>query len=57
LSENRIRTPAYDKAADDNASHRALHKVGIRPIIQNRRLWREQTERMTPGHDGNSNIV
>jgi len=57
LPENRIQTLAYDKAADDNASHRALHKVGIRPIIQNRCLWKEQTERMLPGHDGNSNIV
>ena len=48
---------AYDKAADDNESHRVLHKAKIRPVIQNRRLWKDQTEQMLPGHDGNSNIV
>ncbi len=57
LPEGRIATLAYDKAADDNESHRLLHKAGIRPVIQNRRLWKEQTERMLPGHDGRSNIV
>jgi DDE family transposase/transposase-like protein DUF772 len=57
LPEGRIRTLAYDKAADDNESHRVLHEAKIRPIIQNRRLWKEQTEQMLPGHDGNSNIV
>ena len=34
-----------------------LHKAGIRPVIQNRRLWKDQTEQMLPGHDGTSNIV
>ena len=38
-------------------SHRLLNKAGIRPLIQNRRLWKEQTEQMLPGHDGTSNIV
>jgi hypothetical protein len=47
----------YDKAADDNESHRVLNQAGIRPVIQNRRLWKDQTEQMLPGHDGNSNIV
>ncbi len=57
LPQGRIETLAYDKAADDNESHRVLHKAGIRPVIQNRRLWKDQTEQMLPGHDGRSNIV
>jgi hypothetical protein len=57
LPEGRIETLAYDKAADDHESHRVLHQAGIRPVIQNRRLWKEQTEQMLPGHDGRSNIV
>lgn len=57
LPEGRIKTLAYDKAADDSESHRTLHKAKIRPVIQNRSLWKEQTEQMLPGHDGTSNIV
>jgi hypothetical protein len=57
LPEGRIETLAYDKAADDNESHRVLHEAKIRPVIQNRHLWKDQTEQMLPGHDGNSNIV
>jgi hypothetical protein len=57
LPDGRIETLAYDKAADDNESHRVLHKAKIRPVIQNRHLWKDQTEQMLPGHDGNSNIV
>jgi hypothetical protein len=57
LPASRIQTLAYDKAADDNESHRVLHKAKIRPVIQNRRLWKDQTEQMLPGHDGRSNIV
>jgi len=57
LPEGRIETLAYDKAADDNESHRLLHAAKIRPVIQNRHLWKDQTEQMLPGHDGTSNIV
>jgi hypothetical protein len=57
LPEGRIETLAYDKAADDSESHRVLHKAKIRPVIQNRHLWKDQTEQMLPGHDGTSNIV
>ena len=57
LPEGRIETLAYDKAADDNESHRVLNAAKIRPVIQNRHLWKDQTEQMLPGHDGNSNIV
>jgi hypothetical protein len=57
LPEGRIETLAYDKAADDAESHRTLHDAKIRPVIQNRHLWKDQTEQMLPGHDGNSNVV
>jgi hypothetical protein len=57
LPENRIQTLAYDKAADTNDVHQLLSKNHIRAVIQNRSLWKEEQERMLPGHDGNSNIV
>jgi hypothetical protein len=57
LPENRIRTLAYDKAADTNDVHELLSAHHIRAVIQNRSLWKEEHERMLPGHDGNSNIV
>jgi Transposase DDE domain/Transposase domain (DUF772) len=57
LPEGRIQTMAYDKAADDSAVHAFLDEVGIKPVIQQRSLWKEELERQLPGHDGNSNIV
>lgn len=57
LPKRRIKTLAYDKAADTNDVHQLLSKAGIKPVIQNRSLWKEEHERMLPGHDGNSNIV
>jgi hypothetical protein len=57
LPENRIRTLAYDKAADTNDVHSALHQAKIKPLVQMRSLWKGQTEQMLPGHDGNSNVV
>jgi hypothetical protein len=57
LPKNRIGTLAYDKAADTNDVHELLSKAKIKPVIQNRSLWKEEQERMLPGHDGNSNIV
>jgi hypothetical protein len=57
LPEQRIETLAYDKAADDNHVHRLLNKERIKPVIQNRGLWKEEPERLLPGHDGRSNIV
>lgn len=54
---SRIKTLAYDKAADDGAVHAMLAKAGIAPVIQNRSLWKDEFERMLPGHDGTSNIV
>jgi hypothetical protein len=57
LPAKRIKTLAYDKAADDHHVHRLLAKRHIKPLIQNRSLWKEEHEKMLPGHDGNSNIV
>ena len=57
LPADRIRSLAYDKAADSNAVHETLHEERITPLIQNRSLWKEESERMLPGHDGRSNIV
>jgi hypothetical protein len=34
-----------------------LNHWGIRPVIENRALWKTEPERMLPGHDGTSNVV
>lgn len=57
LPEGRMETLAYDKAADTNEVHQLLSKNHIKAVIQNRSLWKDEQERMLPGHDGNSNIV
>jgi hypothetical protein len=57
LPEDRIETLAYDKAADSNDVHELLSKHHIKAVIENRSLWKEEHEKMLPGHDGNSNIV
>jgi hypothetical protein len=57
LPAGRIKTLAYDKAADDEAVHELLYEEGIQPLIQNRALWKSEPERMLPGHDGSSNVV
>ena len=53
----RIQTMAYDKAADDGKVHALLNDHGVAPVIQNRSLWKDELERMLPGHDGTSNVV
>lgn len=57
LPPERIQSMAYDKAADTDGAHKKLEKAGIKPVIQNRSLWKEDPERMLPGHDGRSNVV
>jgi hypothetical protein len=57
LPPGRIETLAYDKAADTNDVHELLSQENIKAVIENRALWKEEHERMLPGHDGNSNIV
>ena len=57
LPKGRIQTLAYDKAADDSKTHELLATACIKPLIQIRNLWKDQTEQLLPGHDGNSNVV
>jgi hypothetical protein len=45
LDEGRIDTLAYDKAADDIKVHEDLHEHGIKPVIENRQLWKEEKEK------------
>jgi Transposase DDE domain/Transposase domain (DUF772) len=57
LPPGRIRSLAYDKAADSEAVHELLFDKRITPVIQMRSLWGGELERLLPGHDGSSNIV
>ena len=57
LPAGRMETLAYDKAADDVGTHQLLHQQRIKPVVENRWMWWEESERMLPGHDGTSNIV
>ncbi|MGA9041575.1 MAG: transposase [Terriglobales bacterium] len=57
LPKGRMHSLAYDKAADTVDAHEKLHACGIKAVIQNRALWKEEQEKLLPGHDGNSNIV
>jgi hypothetical protein len=52
LPEGRIQTMAYDKAADDEKVHQCLHASGIKPLIQNRTLWKQEPDRPLPGPPG-----
>jgi hypothetical protein len=57
LPSGRIKTLAYDKAADSDEVHRELNRAEITPVIQMRALWKTEPERLLPGHDGTSNVV
>lgn len=48
LPARRIETLAYDKAADDEKVHQCLRGYHIKPLIQNRALWKEEPERPLP---------
>lgn len=49
LPPQRIKTLAYDKAADDGAVHEFLHDEDIAPIIQNRTFQVEEPEKVLGG--------
>jgi hypothetical protein len=49
LPPERIKTLAYDKAADDIAVHDYLHGEGIKPIIQNRTFQVQEPEKVLGG--------
>jgi hypothetical protein len=57
LPAERIQTLAYDKACDDEATHRLLHQQRIAPLIENRSLWKEEFERTLPGKKKADNLV
>jgi hypothetical protein len=55
LPAGRIKTLAYDKAADDEKVHALLHQEKIKPLIQMRALWSDEdgSERpLPPGPKG-----
>jgi hypothetical protein len=51
LPPGRLQTLAYDKAADDAKVHEALHRLGVKPVIQQRALWPKDgdQEQVLPG--------
>lgn len=49
LPPERIKTLAYDKAADDRAVHEFLHDEGIAPLIRNRTFDLEEPEKVVVG--------
>src|SRR5205085_6200394 len=49
LPEDRIKTLAYDKAADDSAVHEFLHDEKIKAIIHNRTFQLEEPEKVLGG--------
>lgn len=49
LPPARMETLAYDKAADDEEVHEVLHSHDVKPVIQNRALWKTEPERVLPG--------
>lgn len=57
LPEGRMETLAYDKAADDEGVHEVLHTHRIKPVIQNRALWKTEPERVLPGGRYPLNLV
>lgn len=57
LPPGRIKTLAYDKAADDIKVHQALHAAKVKPVIQNRALWKGEPEQLLPGGRYPLNLV
>jgi Transposase DDE domain/Transposase domain (DUF772) len=49
LPPKRIRTLAYDKAADDGKVHELLHEANVRPLIQNRTFKMAEPETVLGG--------
>ena len=49
LPDGRIKTLAYDKAADDGAVHEFLHDEKIAPVIENRNFQLEESEKVLGG--------
>ncbi|MBU0678562.1 MAG: transposase, partial [Verrucomicrobia bacterium] len=56
LPEKRMQTMAYDKAYDDGKVHALLKQHHVRPVIQQRAMWKEEPERVLQGA-GIGNVV
>ena len=50
LPAGRIKTLAYDKAADNEPSHALLQGHGIKPVIEVRNLWKDKQEEVIGGN-------
>jgi Transposase DDE domain len=48
LPAGRIKSLAYDKAADDEKVHELLHDEQIKPLIKTRQMWKDELERQIP---------
>lgn len=57
LPEDRLETLAYDKAADATEIHELLRDHEVKPVIQIRSCWQNQTEKLVPGQERRGNIV
>lgn len=51
VGKDRIKTLAFDKAADHVAVHQELKKANVHPVIQQRELWQGEPERLLPGFE------
>jgi len=51
LPEGRMKTLAYDRAADGEPFHTALTGRGISPVVEMRELWKAEPYRPLPGHE------
>jgi hypothetical protein len=49
LPPDRVKTMAYDKAADDGEVHQLLHDENVKPLIQNRNFKLEEPEKVVGG--------
>lgn len=58
LPDGRVKTFAYDKAADTQSVHERLRQEGIKPLIQVRHMWDQQDqERPLPMANAPGNVV
>ena len=51
LPEGRVKTLAYDMAADSEDFHAALAKCNVKPVVKMRELWKTDRDRALPGHE------
>jgi hypothetical protein len=49
LPEGRMKTLAYDRAADSEPFHSSLNDCGVSPVVEMRSLWKDNFDRPLPG--------